>query len=218
MNLKKIKMNLILTLFLVFFSISARADFLDKFSTGAYIAPYLGRVLNGSLASSPSDPPNSIEPNEAKYDNSGQRYGIQLGWMIGDVVLGIDGSYANLDYSFSSPNNTSVSDSSISISHYGAFIMYRRYKIVPWLGAIFEASASDDKQKYEFKDGSGLQAGVGLKLLRWLQLNFEVRTYSFKTFDQNGTERSLPDDGRKEFKGSEFLIGLSFPFESIKGK
>ena len=32
--------------------------------------------------------------------------------------------------------------------------MSRKFKIVPWIGAIFETSATDDKQDLEFKDGS----------------------------------------------------------------
>ncbi len=96
--------------------------------------------------------------------------------------------------------------------------MYRKFKIVPWIGAIFETSATDDKQDLEFKDGSGLQLGVGFKLFRWLQLNFEGRSYSFTKLITNGVERTLPDDKRKEFRGSEFLVGISIPFEMSKGR
>ena len=214
MKIKLIKFFLLV--FILSFPILSHAFFSCSYCSGVYFAPYLGQVVNGSLASSPSNPPDPTEPNEAKYDTSGLRYGVQLGYTIGNFVFGIDGSYGNLNYQYNSPDGVTVPDSKIGISQYGGFIMYRGRKVVPWLGALIEVSAKDNKQDFEFQSGSGLQVGLGFKLYRWLQLNFEVRTYSFTKLFDRGFEIDLPSSSRKEFLGSEFLIGLSFPFEFQK--
>jgi hypothetical protein len=38
-------------------------------------------------------------------------------------------------------------------------------------------------------------------------------TYSFTKLISIGVDRTLPDDKRKEFRGSEFLVGISIPFK-----
>ncbi len=187
--------------------------FLGKINSGFYFAPYASQMLNGSMTNELKNQTPETANGEYKYDLSGQRYGIQLGWMIGRLTLGMEGSFSNYDYEYSTPTNSSSLKSELSTSLYSVFMMYRGKTWVPSIGMFLSGSAEDNEQNTKLEGAGGITFGIGYKLLEWFQINLDVRSYSFDKYTLDSTEINLPTDDQEKFSATEITLGVSIPIE-----
>ncbi len=216
-------MKYLFAILILFSTLSARAEsFLDKafgdISSGAYIAPFVSQIVSGSITNTLAEQADSANDGEYKYEFSGIRWGLQVGYMLGRFVVGLEGALADFDYKFKHPSGDLLDESRFHTLLSGGFLMYRGERFVPWIGLYLDGYANDKKRDFELKSAGGLVFGFGYKLLDWLQLNIEYRSYSFYTYSSGGTEIELPTPEREEYHSSETLIGISIPFELGKPK
>ncbi len=212
-------MRIIFYFFILLLPLSAFSDsssitkFLDKVNSGFYIAPFASQMINASLSTELSNQSPSSDNGEYKYDLSGQRFGIQLGWMIGRLVLGMEGSFSNFDYEYSTPASSATSKGELSTNLYGVFLMYRGKKWVPSLGMFMSGDAEDEKLKMKLEGAGGIMFGLGYKLTEWLQINFDFKGYSFDEYTLDGSKTTLPTNDMDKFSATEIAIGVSIPIE-----
>lgn len=216
-------MKLLTVIATVCFSLGAQASFLGKAlentSSGVYLAGYSSYIANGSMKNKLSNQAVSANNGDYSYDYFGMRYGVQFGYMLGRVTLGLDASFGKVDFKFKHPSGEQLSESDFNSSLVSAFVMYRGDRLVPWIGFAFAGDGSfggDDDSG--LKDAAGITLGLGFKLAKWLQLNAEVRSYVFHSVKEGGTEIKLPTTDRDLFNVTETLLGLSIPFEFRRGK
>ncbi len=212
-------MKLLVLLVTLCFSVGAQADsFLSKalgnVSTGFYLAPYGAYIANGSMKNKISNQPVAADNGDYSYDYFGSRYGVQLGPMIGKVTLGLDISFGTVDFKFKHPSGTQLGESDFNGSLISAFLMYRGNRFAPWIGFIFTGGGKfggDDNSG--LGDAAGISLGLGFKLLQWLQLNVDIRSYAYHSMKDNGTDIKLPITDQDLYNVTETLLGLSIPFE-----
>mgnify|MGYP003685966597 CR=1 FL=1 len=179
----KKQLVLFLALMTVFYSASnAQAGFL--------IEPFAGIEMGST----------SEDNNGDSGDMTGNTMGARVGWQNAGLMAGLD--YRMMNWTIEGDPD----DSDASFTQMGLFVGYDFPMMLRlWGTYVFSMEGEDDDSGNEITDGSGLNLGIGYKVMPFVSLNLEIG--STKTTKLKSGSNEIDFD----LKYNSYLFSVSFP-------
>lgn len=182
---------------------------------GVLVEPYLGyRFGSGEI-----DVTNSGLLNGTyKYALSGYNLGGRLGYSFLGVFGALDYSIGKLEEeSDGTPAGVTVTDkkdeydtTNIGLTVGYEFPVFLRAWGTYFLKSELEETTDSNPDTYE---GSGFGVGIGFTSIPIIDLNLEIRKFSYDEVTDNSGTTSLPSNTASELETTEIMLSVSAPFD-----
>ena len=170
--------------------------------TSIWIEPLLSKRFRGSITLV------SME-EERKGAMYGGRFGIRN--LISGTVWGIDLRKGGFEFRSERGNITKM-----EANYLGFFVSFIKSPLFKFWGSYFFKYNDKYVERNEILKGTGLNFGVGYALLSFVNITFEFSRFLLNKMEY-ADGRTVPltslSNGFHEYTGSEFLLGISVPFD-----